>query len=174
MMMEQGLNSCRTILTHEAASDRIASIVRSRCVSPRSCKKQPLLQQVVDTVSNRSARTIGEPTWKRPASRGCPRAAGHEDDLKTVLTHLIDNATMPCRTAANRGSAPVCNSPDPKGPDGQKRLAIHIADSGGGISENNIHKVFDPFSPPRKIRAGHQKPRRQLRPGHLHGRCPHI
>jgi len=31
---------------------------------------------------------------------------------------------------------------------------IRIADSGGGISENNIHKVFDPFFTTKEIGRG--------------------
>ena len=161
MMMEQGLKDPLPdyLSLMKSASDRIASIVNSllRFSAKKPKNSRPivifnLLQQVVDRVSNRRAND--RVTVEFACDQELPRVAAHEDDLKTVLTHLLDNAydAMP-EGGTLRISAGI-QLAGPDAPHDQNRLAIRIADSGGGISETNIHKVFDPFFTTKEIGQG--------------------
>jgi two-component system cell cycle sensor histidine kinase/response regulator CckA len=107
---------------------------------------------MVDTVSNR--RSNDRVTVEFACDQELPRVAAHEDDLKTVLTHLLDNAYDAMPDGGVLQISAGMQLAGPEVPGGQKRLAIRIADSGGGISENNIHKVFDPFFTTKEIGQG--------------------
>jgi signal transduction histidine kinase len=159
MMMEQGLKAPLPdyLALMKSASDRIASIVNSllRFSAKKPKNSRPidvckLLQQTVDTVANRRGNAMV--TVELTGEQGLPRVAAHDDDLKTVLIHLLDNAydAMPDGGALRISAGVQLAGPD----DGPKQLAIRIADSGGGISANNIHKVFDPFFTTKEIGQG--------------------
>jgi signal transduction histidine kinase len=140
-------------------SDRIAAIVNSLLrFSTKQSKDYreidiiKLLQQMVNEVS--ASRSIGNVAVDLVLDHELPLVNAHEDDLKTVIRHLLDNAydAMPDGGTLHI-SADLVTS-DSNRSDDPPLLEIKIADSGCGIMESNIHKVFDPFFTTKDIGNG--------------------
>ena len=143
----------------KSASDRIAAIVNS--LLKFSAKQSPkrrqvdvgslLRQTVQEIVTRRSNRDV---MVQADFEEGLPTIKVSEEDLKTVVQHLLDNAydAMP-----NGGTLQVgltCVTRPMNEDDGGKMLEIRIGDSGCGIREADIHKVFDPFFTTKSIGDG--------------------
>jgi len=161
MMMDQDLKAPFPyyLSLMKSASDRIAAIVNSLL---RFAAKQPknyqeidmiqLLRQVVDEVA--ACRSLGRVTVEFAPDPSLPSVMAHEDDLKTVIRHLLDNAydAMPEEGTLHINVTLVSKDLDKL--DNQKFLVIKVADSGCGISERDTHKVFDPFFTTKDIGDG--------------------
>jgi len=161
MMMDQDLKAPFPdyLSLMKTESDRIATIVNSLL---RFAAKQPknyreidialLLRQVVD--ERAACRSIELVSIEYALDQTLPLVKTHEDDLKTVICHLLDNAydAMPEGGTLQIGAGLL--PPDSDALVDQKLLEIRIVDSGCGIIENNTHKVFDPFFTTKDIGDG--------------------
>jgi two-component system, sporulation sensor kinase E len=140
-------------------SDRIAAIVNSLLrFSTKQSKDYreidiiKLLQQMVNEVS--ASRSIGNVAVDLALDQELPLVTAHEDDLKTVIRHLLDNAydAMP-EGGTLHISADLVTS-DSNRSDDQPLLEIKIADSGCGIIETTSIRCSTPFSQPRISATG--------------------
>mgnify|MGYP001826465175 CR=1 FL=1 len=140
-------------------SDRIAAIVNSllrfstkRIKDYRQIDITKLLKQMVKEVA--ATRSIEHVAVDLALDQELPLVTAHEDDLKTVVHHLLDNAydAMPEGGTLHISAGLVTS--DANALDDQQFLEIRITDSGCGIIENNIHKVFDPFFTTKDIGDG--------------------
>jgi signal transduction histidine kinase len=143
----------------KSESDRIATIVNSLLrFSTKQSKDYreidiiKLLQQMVNEVS--ASRSIGNVAVDLALEQELPLVISHEDDLKTVVRHLLDNAydAMLEGGTLHISADLVTSYADTL--DDKQFVEIKIADSGSGIVENNIHKVFDPFFTTKGIGEG--------------------
>ncbi len=81
---------------------------------------------------------------------GLPKIYGDEDKIKTIFTHLINNAI---KFTPEGGSitvaARLAHSPDKLATEGQKLnenlIEISVADTGTGIPPHELGKIFDRF-----------------------------
>jgi len=161
MMMDQGLQApfpdYLSLMKNE--SDRIAAIVNSLL---RFASKQPRDYQEIDIIrllrrvvnERADCPSLGDVTVEYTFENALPPAIAHEDNLKTVVTHLLDNAydAMPSGGSLHIGASLMPSEPDRF--NSRTYLEISIADSGCGIGEENIHKVFDPFFTTKDIGDG--------------------
>ena len=143
----------------KSASDRIAAIVNS--LLKFSAKQSPkrrqvdvgslLRQTVEEIVTRRSNRDV---MVQADFEEDLPRIKVSEEDLKTVVQHILDNAydAMPNGGTLQVGLACVTRPMNEE--DGGKMLEIRIGDSGCGIREIDTHKVFDPFFTTKSIGNG--------------------
>ena len=161
MMMAEDLKAPWSdyLVLMKTEADHMAAIVNS--LLRFSTKKQAvcreldiarLLRQTVDGIAAR--RTNAHVAVEYALETGLPLIAAPEDDLKTALMHLIENAydAMPKGGTLRIGVGP--GSPDHEVDEDVKMLEIRIADSGCGISESDVHKVFDPFFTTKDIGEG--------------------
>lgn len=161
MMMDQNLKAPFPdyLSLMKSESDRIAAIVNSLL---RFATKQPknyreidivlLLRQVVEKrAACRSIECVSVDFALDPA---LPLVTTHEDDLKTVICHLVDNAydAMPEGGTLQIGAGLLTPASDSL--NDQTFVEIRIVDNGCGIIKNNIHKVFDPFFTTKDIGDG--------------------
>ena len=147
------------LFSMKAASDRIAAIVNSllKFSSKRTSKGVAIdvaevLRQLIEDVK---ARRPGCPVAiEMSCEPGLPPLTVYEDDLKTVLNHLLDNAfdAMPEGGTLNVGVgyATIALEKD----DVRQALEIRLTDSGCGIAPSDTHKVFDPFFTTKAVGEG--------------------
>ena len=143
----------------KSASDRIAAIVNNllkfslkRASQGVAMDVAEVLRQLIEDVkARRSDRPV---TIEMSCEQGLPPITAYEEDFKTVLNHLLDNAfdAMPEGGALQirAGYATIAL----EGDDVRQALEIRITDSGCGISESNTHKVFDPFFTTKAVGEG--------------------
>lgn len=161
MMMDQNLKApypdYLSLMKNE--SDRIATIVNSllRFTSkqPKDFQKVDIVQLLKQAIDEKSAsRSSGQVNVEFLFDDALPQTMAHEDDLKTVIIHLLDNAydAMP-----EGGTLQIGARHNKAGSDKLKNtdfIEISIADDGCGITETDTHKVFDPFFTTKDIGDG--------------------
>lgn len=126
-----------------AEIDRVNHIIKDflNLAKPKETRVQPLdinqlLNEVVCLVENEALRR-SVVIYKLPAP-SLPPVAGDKDQLSQVFLNIITNAfqamdekgVLTIRTAA---------------PEGQSRVVIDFIDTGTGIPEELLGKIFDPF-----------------------------
>lgn len=161
MMMDQDLKDPWPdyLSLMKGASDRIATIVNSllrfSAKQPKKCQAidmRHLLQQVIETVAKR--RSNERVAVALSCHQGLPRVMAHENDLKTVLIHLLDNAYDAMPDGGTLRISASLRRAEHDDPESQNMIAIDVVDSGCGISDNNTHKIFDPFFTTKEIGQG--------------------
>jgi two-component system NtrC family sensor kinase len=78
-----------------------------------------------------------------------PLVSGSEDQIKQVLMNLISNAVEAMGTVSKRRLTIITRSNKPK-----KTVVIKIADTGVGIPESAVSKIFEPFYTTKKKGKG--------------------
>ena len=159
MMSEDPTPWSDDLFSMKSASDRIAAIVNNLLkFSLKHTSKgveidvAEVLRQLIEGVKTR--RPYRPVKIEMSCERGLPLITAYEDDFKTVLNHLLDNAfdAMPEGGTLHIwvGYATMTLAQD----DVRQTLEIRIADSGCGIAESNTHKVFDPFFTTKPVGEG--------------------
>lgn len=81
--------------------------------------------------------------------QGLPLIKGSEDQIHQVIMNLISNAVESMAQAPRKWlTLKTFSTPD------RQAVKIQIKDTGAGISNVNISKIFEPFFPPRKKAKG--------------------
>jgi len=86
----------------------------------------------------RSAASAGEIDLHNALPANVPLVRGDERRMQQVLTNLLSNAI---KFTEPGGSATVSAASDPNGD-----LLVHVSDTGIGIEEAHIERVFEPFT----------------------------
>jgi len=143
----------------KSASDRIGAIVNSLLTF--SMKRSPkgaafdaatVLRQMIDEVAARQSNC--HVAIELSTEQRLPPLTVHEEDFKTVIRHLLDNAFDAMPEGGILRIEVGCTAYGMAGAKDRKGLEIRIADNGRGILESNTHKVFDPFFTTKSVGEG--------------------
>jgi signal transduction histidine kinase len=143
----------------KSASDRIAAIVDSLLkFSVKRISKgvkfdvvEVLRQLAEDVKTRRPERRV---TIEIACEQDLPPLTAHEDDFRTVLRHLFNNAFDAMAEGGKLCIGVECSPLSPERDDARQTLEIRIADNGYGISESDTYKVFDPFFTTKPVGEG--------------------
>ncbi|MFQ6091410.1 MAG: ATP-binding protein [bacterium] len=100
-----------------------------------------------ETLAEYSQRIPGTIHVKKVLAENLPPARVDEEQVQTMLANLIENSVnaMPDGGALTISTALIQEFPQDHKKIGTDFVSIEIADTGGGISEEDLKKVFDPY-----------------------------
>jgi len=105
------------------------------------------IQEVVDLLE-REARSSGIKFFSEP-DPGLPPVSSDPSQLQQVFLNLITNA-IDAHDGKPYGSIRICTRAD-----GERQTAIvKVADSGSGITPENLNRIFDPFFTTKAVGKG--------------------
>jgi signal transduction histidine kinase/FixJ family two-component response regulator len=136
-----GASRCKTILEN--------LMVFARCVKPRKTAVD-LNELLLETVSEWQDRLrVAGAELVLDLSPDLPMTLADPDQARQAIGHIVDNAV---KALADSGAGRRELAVSSRAASG--RIRIEFADTGAGIPENVIRKVFDPFFTTRDVGRG--------------------
>jgi PAS domain S-box-containing protein len=99
---------------------------------------EPLVQELLDLLNPAAQAAQTQIIWEREGAVG--ELLTDAEKLRQILVNLISNAVR----HAPQGVVTLLTGT--RGEDDQRELFIHVQDTGSGMSEAQLARVFDPFS----------------------------
>lgn len=99
-----------------------------------------LIEETLELVQTHLRR--GQITIKQELQVDLPKLTAHADQIRQVLLNLMINA---CDAMAGGGTLRVCTCTADSGDDASNYAQIEIVDTGQGIPEEHLARVFEPF-----------------------------
>jgi PAS domain S-box-containing protein len=99
---------------------------------------EPLVQELLDLLNPAAQAAQTQIIWEREGAVG--ELLTDAEKLRQILVNLISNAVR------HAPQGVVTLRTGTRGEDDQRELFIHVQDTGSGMSEAQLARVFDPFS----------------------------
>ena len=132
-----------TIRCRKIVSD-LLNFARQQEVLAQECDIHDLLEQVIEGISRKAS--FKKVTVLRQFSPQLPAIEADQAQLMQVFVNLLDNAAdaMPAGGTITISTSLIDN----------QRLEVRISDTGCGISEENLGKLFTPFFTTKPVGKG--------------------
>ena len=132
-----------TIRCRKIVSD-LLNFARQQEVLAQECDIHDLLEQVIEGISRKES--FKKVTVLRQFSQRLPAIEADQAQLMQVFVNLLDNAAdaMPAGGTITISTSLIDN----------QRLEVRISDTGCGISEENLAKLFTPFFTTKPVGKG--------------------
>jgi two-component system NtrC family sensor kinase len=122
----------------------LLNFARQQEVLAQECNIHDLIEQVIEGISRKAS--FQKVTVVRQFSPQLPAIEADQAQLMQVFVNLLDNAAdaMPAGGTITIRTSLIDN----------QRLEVRISDTGGGISEENLGKLFTPFFTTKPVGKG--------------------